>query len=69
MITMSVQDRGLKERHPAEAPKDAREALHQLAFHGRLRIMLIHKSRAELVEIIGMLADDDERLRRQPVLP
>ena len=27
----SIEDRGLKEWHAAEAPKDPREALHQLA--------------------------------------
>ena len=64
----SIKDRGLKEWHAPETPKNTREALHQLALQSRLRIMLSHQLRAELVKIIGVLTDNDEHLCRQAVL-
>ena len=65
----SIDNRGFKEWHPAEAPKDLRETLHKLTLQSRLRIMLIQECRAQLVKIVGVLAANDKRLRRQSVLP
>ena len=64
----SIEDRGLKGWHTAKTPKDSREPLHEFCFQHRLRIMLSHQLRAELVKIIGVLTDNDEHLCRQAVL-
>jgi hypothetical protein len=51
--------------HTAKTPKDSREPLHEFCSEHRLRIMLSHQLRAELVKIIGVLTDNDEHLCRQ----
>ena len=63
------QDCGLKGGQAAEAPEDAREALHQLALQTRLRVVLLHELGPKLIKIIGALTDDNEHLPREAVLP
>ena len=63
-----IKDRGFKERHTAETPKNPSQTLHKLALQGGLRIMLIYELRPKLVKVISVFTDNDEHLCREAVL-
>jgi hypothetical protein len=65
----SIEDRALEKRHAAEPPENPFKALHEFGLQSRLRVIFSHEVRAEPLEIIGALPNNDQHLRGESVLP